>query len=54
MFREYWIKCFEDTVDKTVSRAINSQPSSPTADIRAAKLKKKYIDRLQYYREQPL
>ncbi|OXU21386.1 hypothetical protein TSAR_006573 [Trichomalopsis sarcophagae] len=51
--RDYWLECFEESVDKFITRAIHSQPQSPTAKDRANKLKEKYISRLHYLREQP-
>ncbi|XP_076238438.1 4'-phosphopantetheine phosphatase [Calliopsis andreniformis] len=51
--RDYWLQCFEESVDKFVARAIHSQPHSPTAKDRATKLKEKYINRLHYLNLQP-
>ena len=51
--RDYWLQCFEESVDKFVARAIHSQPHSPTAKDRATKLKEKYINRLHYLHLQP-
>ncbi|XP_014217722.1 pantothenate kinase 4 [Copidosoma floridanum] len=51
--RNYWLECFQKSVDKFITRAIDSQPQSPTAKDRATKLKEKYISRLHYLREQP-
>ncbi|XP_063984374.1 4'-phosphopantetheine phosphatase [Diachasmimorpha longicaudata] len=51
--RDYWLQCFEESIDKFISRAICSQPQSPTAKERASKLKKKYINRLHYLHLQP-
>lgn len=51
--REYWLHCFEESVDKFVSRAICSQPHSLTAEERAYKFKEKYISRLYYLKHQP-
>ncbi|XP_076621257.1 4'-phosphopantetheine phosphatase [Colletes latitarsis] len=51
--RDYWLQCFEESVDKFVARAIHSQPHSLTAKDRATKLKEKYINRLHYLRLQP-
>ncbi|OAD56075.1 Pantothenate kinase 4 [Eufriesea mexicana] len=51
--RDYWLQCFEESVDKFVARAIHSQPHSPTAKHRATKLKEKYINRLHYLHLQP-
>lgn len=54
MFRDYWLQCFEESVDKFVSRAIHSQSHSPTAKDRGSKLKEKYINRLHYLHTQPV
>ena len=54
IFRDYWLQCFEESVDKFIARAIVSQPQSPTAKDRASKLKEKYINRLHYLHLQPL
>ncbi|XP_076763121.1 4'-phosphopantetheine phosphatase [Xylocopa sonorina] len=51
--RDYWLQCFEESVDKFVARAIHSQPHSPTAKERATKLKEKYVNRLHYLHLQP-
>nr|XP_034196424.1 4'-phosphopantetheine phosphatase [Osmia lignaria] len=51
--RDYWLQCFEESVDKFVARAIHSQPHSPTAKDRATKLKEKYVNRLHYLHLQP-
>ncbi|XP_067014229.1 4'-phosphopantetheine phosphatase [Anabrus simplex] len=51
--REYWLQCFEESVDKFVSRAIQSQPHSPTAKERAHSFKEKYMSRLHYLKHQP-
>ncbi|KAJ4429005.1 hypothetical protein ANN_26001, partial [Periplaneta americana] len=51
--REYWLQCFEESVDKFVTRAIHSQPHSMTAKERAQKFKEKYISRLHYLKHQP-
>lgn len=51
--RDYWLQCFEESVDKFIARAIHSQPKSPTAKDRASKLKEKYINRLHYLHLQP-
>ncbi|XP_043285272.1 4'-phosphopantetheine phosphatase [Venturia canescens] len=51
--RDYWLRCFEESVDKFVARAIHSQPQSPTAKDRASKLKEKYVNRLHYLHLQP-
>ncbi|XP_017887843.1 pantothenate kinase 4 [Ceratina calcarata] len=51
--RDYWLQCFEESVDKFVARAIHSQPHSPTAKDRATRLKEKYVNRLHYLNLQP-
>ncbi|KAG6801295.1 pantothenate kinase 4 [Apis mellifera caucasica] len=51
--RDYWLQCFEESVDKFIARALHSQPHSPTAKDRATKLKKKYVDRLHYLHLEP-
>lgn len=51
--RDYWLQCFEESVDKFVARAIHSQPHSPTAKDRATKLKEKFVNRLHYLHLQP-
>ncbi|XP_066588941.1 4'-phosphopantetheine phosphatase [Prorops nasuta] len=51
--RDYWLQCFEESIDKFITRAIHSQPHSPTARERAAKLKEKYVNRLHYLHIQP-
>lgn len=51
--RDYWLQCFEESVDKFIARAIHSQPHSQTAKGRATKLKEKYVNRLHYLHLQP-
>jgi len=51
--RQYWLECFEESLDKFVSQAIKSQPSSPDAPVRAQKFKEKYVNRLQYLKMHP-
>ncbi|XP_015524756.1 4'-phosphopantetheine phosphatase isoform X1 [Neodiprion virginianus] len=51
--RDYWLQCFEESVDKFIARAVMSQPQSPTAQDRAVKLKEKYINRLHYLHVEP-
>ncbi|KAK7864512.1 hypothetical protein R5R35_003123 [Gryllus longicercus] len=51
--REYWLQCFEESVDKFVARAIQSQPDSPSAKERAHKFREKYVSRLHYLKHQP-
>lgn len=52
-FRQYWLECFEESLDKFVSQAIKSQPHSADAPARAQKFKEKYISRLQYLKQHP-
>jgi type II pantothenate kinase len=52
--REYWLNCFEESVDKFMNRAQDSQPGSPSAKHRANKFKEKFVRRLRYLRQQPL
>ena len=51
--RQYWLECFEESLDKFVSQAIKSQPNSDDAPARAQKFKEKYISRLQYLKQHP-
>lgn len=51
--RQYWLECFEESLDKFVSQAIKSQPNSPDAPARAQKFKEKYVNRLQYLKQHP-
>lgn len=51
--RQYWLECFEESLDKFVSQAIKSQPHSDDAPARAQKFKEKYISRLQYLKQHP-
>ncbi|XP_071440358.1 4'-phosphopantetheine phosphatase [Hetaerina americana] len=51
--REYWLSCFEESVEKFALRAMESQPGSSTAKDRAHKFKQKYVCRLHYLREHP-
>ncbi|XP_043466840.1 4'-phosphopantetheine phosphatase [Leptopilina heterotoma] len=51
--RDYWLQCFEESVDKFIAKAILSQPHSSTATERARKLKEKYVNRLHYLHLKP-
>ena len=51
--RQYWLECFEESLDKFVAQAIKSQPSSPDAPARAQKFREKYISRLRYLKQHP-
>jgi len=53
LIRQYWLECFEESLDKFVDQAIKSQPNSPDAPARAQKFKEKYINRLQYLKQHP-
>lgn len=52
--REYWLQCFEGSVEKFVNRAQDSQPDSPSARQRASKFNDKFLARLRYLKKQPL
>jgi len=51
--RDYWLKCFEDALDKVVERAIASQPDAPDAKERAEKFSNKFRLRLSVLKQQP-
>ncbi|XP_075235661.1 4'-phosphopantetheine phosphatase-like isoform X2 [Lycorma delicatula] len=51
--REYWLQCFEESVDKFVGHAIASQPHSKTAQERAQLFRDKYVTRLHHLQHQP-
>lgn len=51
--RQYWLECFEESLDKFVAQAIKSQPSAPDAPARAQKFREKYISRLRYLKQHP-
>ncbi|RZF32049.1 hypothetical protein LSTR_LSTR005953 [Laodelphax striatellus] len=51
--REYWLQCFEDSLDKFVVTAVASQPSSETGELRAQQFRHKYVSRLRRLRRQP-
>lgn len=53
-FREYWLKCFEESIENYVNYAVASQPNSDTAIERAAMFKDKFIARVQLLRIKPL
>ncbi|KAK7089960.1 4'-phosphopantetheine phosphatase-like [Littorina saxatilis] len=44
--REYWLKCFADSVDKTVALAIKSQSEEEDVEERAKKFKDKYLAKI--------
>uniref|UniRef100_A0A672J6Y2 Pantothenate kinase 4 (inactive) n=1 Tax=Salarias fasciatus TaxID=181472 RepID=A0A672J6Y2_SALFA len=52
--REYWLKCFEETLDGVAKRAAASQPDMPEAAAQAEKFRHKYRHKLQTLRHQPL
>uniref|UniRef100_A0A023F3Z0 4'-phosphopantetheine phosphatase n=2 Tax=Triatoma infestans TaxID=30076 RepID=A0A023F3Z0_TRIIF len=51
--RNYWLDCFEKSIDKYVDAAMSSQADSETAPERAKQFKEKYIKRLHKLRQQP-
>ncbi|KAL9965961.1 hypothetical protein ACROYT_G029835 [Oculina patagonica] len=51
--RDYWLKCFEDALDKVVDRAVASQPDAPDAKERAEKFRNKFRLRLDVLKQQP-
>lgn len=51
--REYWLKCFEESLDKFVEKAIASQPQNPTAEERAKQFREKYVTRLHQLQKEP-
>uniref|UniRef100_A0A1B6EFC2 4'-phosphopantetheine phosphatase n=1 Tax=Clastoptera arizonana TaxID=38151 RepID=A0A1B6EFC2_9HEMI len=51
--RDYWLKCFESSIEKFIQKAIESQPYSSTASERAQQFKEKYISRLHQLHVQP-
>lgn len=53
-FREYWLNCFEESIENYVQYAIASQPTSDTAKDRAAMFKEKFISRVQLLKIKPL
>lgn len=53
-FREYWLNCFEQSIENYVNYAIASQSSSDTAEERAAMFKDKFISRVQLLKIKPL
>lgn len=54
IFREYWLCCFEESIENYVNYAIASQPTSDTAVERAAMFKDKFISRVQLLKVKPL
>ncbi|KAL7637380.1 UNVERIFIED_CONTAM: hypothetical protein RMT77_012108 [Armadillidium vulgare] len=51
--REYWLSCFEDSLENFVGRAVESQPESKDARVRAEKFREKYLHRLRTLRHHP-
>lgn len=51
--RDYWLSCFEGSLNNFVSRAISSQPNSPDSVERANKFRDKYIQRLHNLKNHP-
>ncbi|XP_025079563.1 pantothenate kinase 4-like isoform X2 [Pomacea canaliculata] len=45
--RMYWLKCFEDSVEKTVALAIKSQAEEVDVEERARKFREKYVGKLR-------
>ncbi|XP_014674208.1 PREDICTED: pantothenate kinase 4-like [Priapulus caudatus] len=51
--RDYWISCFERSVNEVAERAAQSQNDQSSAGERADKFKSKYLQKLSDLREQP-
>uniref|UniRef100_A0A914VQP2 4'-phosphopantetheine phosphatase n=1 Tax=Plectus sambesii TaxID=2011161 RepID=A0A914VQP2_9BILA len=51
--RAYWIQCLERGVDKTVKKAIESQPDSDDAAERANNFQHRYLQHLKLLRQKP-
>lgn len=51
--RAYWLRCFEDAIDKFVEVAVCSQPHKEDALSRALMFKEKYVTRLRHLYEHP-
>ncbi|XP_050435430.1 4'-phosphopantetheine phosphatase isoform X2 [Adelges cooleyi] len=51
--REYWLDCFEQSIENYVSYAVASQPTSDTAKSRSEKFKEKFIARVKLLRIKP-
>lgn len=54
IFREYWLNCFEESIENYVKYAIASQPNSDTAEKRATMFKDKFISRVELLKVKPL
>lgn len=53
-FREYWLNCFEESIDNYVNYAIQSQPNSDSVNERAVMFKEKFIARVELLKIKPL
>lgn len=53
-FRDYWLNCFEESIQNYVNYAIASQPTSETAEKRASMFKEKFISRVELLKIKPL
>ncbi|KAK6641070.1 hypothetical protein RUM44_012769 [Polyplax serrata] len=51
--REYWLQCFEETVEKFAKKAVESQPGNPSAASRAESFKEKFLVRLREWKTNP-
>ncbi|CAL4163602.1 unnamed protein product, partial [Meganyctiphanes norvegica] len=51
--RDYWLSCFEGSLDSFVTRAISSQPNSTDSTERANKFRDKYQKRLHHLKGHP-
>lgn len=51
--RDYWLKCFEDGLDKVIDRAVASQSEALDAKERAEKFRNKFRLRLSVLKQQP-
>ncbi|XP_070615193.1 4'-phosphopantetheine phosphatase isoform X2 [Erythrolamprus reginae] len=51
--RQYWLSCFEESLDGVAKRAAASQPDLVDAAKRADKFRHKYREKLQTLRQQP-
>ena len=51
--RSYWLKCFEDSLDKFAERAVDNSEHCQDAPERAEKFKEQYLNRLKSLQMQP-
>ncbi|XP_050719238.1 4'-phosphopantetheine phosphatase-like isoform X2 [Eriocheir sinensis] len=51
--RDYWLSCFESSLESFVDRAISSQPNIPDSQERANKFRDKYLQRLRNLKNHP-